>query len=556
MCAAYTDGNWCRGEIVNIVNIVSEMQLMVYLLDYGRTVQVERKEVCMLKFSHALIRPFAIKCQLSILNGVALNFSTKRRRLLYYEFVKFATEENDVCIYLNEPIPKNSDTYTNVLLLTDYQPNFNTQCEAYSLHEAYGVFYRPKMRCDNEMCTHWLNNINSMEDAIISNTKRRVPVFLSHIESPIEFYVQWEPVKLFMSKIRNVIDAYAYAQMVNYDFDGVNWTIDDNCLVRIQNWNTKANLKQWYRGKIMEIVNGPAGANKCTTFKVLLCDYGRRTEVHRLDLMTISPALAACPQAVKKCTLAISRSWIASGKDLFNETNARYRSFAISCVQKIKSNMYVDLWASNSSSPDVKDFDIWENIGYTIICTAIRKSMQPFILESQHMYNTSERIRDEENNSKICLSSDEEVDEKILKEFTANNEDDDSNNENIYMIKSDLLTHEPIVIKWLKSMKFERNAFRGMVSHITNRGVIYVQEEANYELAHDISATISSHMLKIRNVRTQHEWKTGETCFAEYELNQYHRAVIKRIYHEQGTCLVSENFQRDDFLCWAQKKLE
>lgn len=544
MCAVYVDGDWCRGEIVDTV---TEMRPMVYLLDYGRTVQVERKELCMLKFAHALIRPFVIKCQLSILNGTALNLTKRKRRRLFNKFVKIANETKNVRIYLNEPISKNSDTYTNVLLLTDFQRNVNTQCDAYSLHEAYGAFYRPKIRFDNETCELWLNTIHSMENAINSNTKKRVPVFLSHIESPIEFYVQCEPVKLFMTKIRRIIDAYAYTQMANYDFNGVNWTVGDNCLVRMQNWKTKANLKLWYRGKIIAVVGGMTGAAAAAAFKVFLCDYGHRTEVNRLDLMTISSELAACPNAVQKCTLAISGDWIASGKDLFNrdqmvETVEHYRSFAISCVQKFKTNMYVDLWAANSSSPNVKDLDVWDNIGYTIICTAIRKSMQPFILESQYIYNTSERIRDDENSSKICLSSDEEVDGKIRVDPMAdNNQHEDNNNvyDDIYMIKSDLLTHEPIVTKWLKPLKFERNTFRGMVTHITSRGVIYVQEEANSEWAHDISATITSHIVKIRSVRIQHEWKMGDACFAEYEKNQYHRAVIKRIYRERGTCMVS-----------------
>lgn len=551
LCAVYVDKNWCRAEIVDIA---MEMQPMVYLLDYGRTVPVNRKELCILKFAHALIRPFAIKCQLSILNGVALEFCETKSLRTLTKFKRIAGESNAVCIYLNESISlKNVDCYTNVLVFTDFQIKANSKRAAYPVHEAYGVFCWPKVRFDDEICELWMNSIKSMENAVISNATKRVPVFLTHIESPIEFYVQCEPVKLFMSKIRRIIDGYAGAQLVNYDFNGVNWTIDDNCLVRVQNWNTKASLKLWYRGKIIAINKGTQ-----RTYKVLLVDYGRRTEVSRLDLMTISPELAACSKAVQKCSLAISRRWIASGAQLFNEAIEQYRSFAISCVQKVKgkstSNMYVDLWATNSSTPDVKELGIWVNIGYSIICTAIRKSLQPFILESQHRYNASKlkHMQDEGNSSRICLSStDEDVNNNIPINVAAGNGNEDNNNNSnknkddesdiVYVVNSDLLEHEPIVKKWLKPVMFESDilTFRGMITHITDRGVIYVQEEANHELAQDVSATLSSHMMEIRNVRNQREWKSGDACFAEYEVNQYHRAVIKRIYREQGTCLVS-----------------
>lgn len=450
---------------------------MVYLLDYGRTVPVNRKELCILKFAHALIQPFAIKCQLSVLNGIALDFCESKQQRTLIKFERIASKSSAVCIYLNESISKNADFYTDVLVFTDVQLKVsqNSKRAAYPVHEAYGVFYRPKVSFDDEICEFWMDNIKSMEKAINSNAAKRVPVFLTHIESPIEFYVQCEPVKLFMSKIRRIIDGYACAQLVNYDFNGVNWTIDDSCLVRMQNWNTKANLKLWYRGKIIAINKGA----QCT-YKVLLLDYGRRTEVDRMDLMTISPELAACSKAVQKCTLAISRRWIASGTGLFNQTIEQYRSFAISCVRKIKQNMYVDLWATNSSSPDVKELTAWANIGYIIICTAIRKSLQPFILESQHRYNASKHMQDDGSCSLICLSStDEDVSNKMPKNIAANpanndynnnsryNDDDDAENDIVYMVKSDLLADEPIVRKWKKPAMFESDilTFRGMSTH-------------------------------------------------------------------------------------------
>lgn len=549
VCAAYFDKNWCRGEIVDMP---TEMQPMVYLLDYGRTVRVNRTELCMLKYAHALIRPFVIKCQLCALNGIVLDFSENRRRHFFKKFTKIAKESRNVCIYLNESTSRNADVYTNVLVLTDSQPKVDKRSAAYAIHEAYGVFYRPKLQFDDKMCEQWLLKIKIMENAMNSNTTKRVPVFLSHVESPTEFYVQSEPVQLFMSKIRRIIDGYASTKLVDYDFHGTNWKIDDNCLVRVQNWKTTANLKLWYRGKIIGIDDRLAAAGP-TMYKVLLRDYGRRTEVNRMDLMTVSPELAACGNAVQKCTLAISRRWSASAKDLFNETIAKYRSFAVSCTLRVKSNMYVDLWATSSTSPKVREFGDWDNVGYTIICTAVRNAMQPFILESQHNYNVLKLISsDEGTGSKICLSScdSSEVDCKVPVNLMADNakqennnnkhDDDDDDSDAVYMIQSDLLTHEPIATKWMKPVMLERNTFRGMVTHITDRGVIYVQEEANYDLAQDISATISNHMLKARNVRNRREWKTGDTCFAEYEASQYHRCVIKRIYREHGTCLVSK----------------
>lgn len=547
LCVAYVDGNWCRGKIVEFHP--SEQQSMVYLLDYGRTVKsVSQNDLCLLKYTHASIQPFVIACQLSILNGVALNLKRRKRKELFIKLKRIARDANDVCICLNGSMSKKNDTYIDtyidVLLLTDQPANDGAVCDAYSLHEAYGAFYRPKMRFDHDMCEFWFKHIGAMEMTINSDTKNKVPVILSHIVSPFEFYVQCEAVKMFMSKIRRIIDAHARAQMANHDFNRVRWTIGDNCLVRMQNWKTKANLKLWYRGEISALYNDK--------YKVFLRDYGRSTEVTRADLMVCSPELAKCSNAVQKCTLNISRRWTPSGTDLFNRSVGRYQSFAISCVRKIKLNVHVDLWATNSSSPDIGDFPMWENIGYTIICTAIRNAMQPFILETQLNYNRSKPKRRKDDGSHIRLSLDDDYDigASTPADGGAGNSNDGANDDNdnekcdndddIYAIQGDLLAREPIATKWLKPLKIERNSFCGVVTHITDRGIIYVQEEANYELAHDISVTISEYMLKVRGVCSTREWKTGDTCFAEFEENRYHRAVIKRIYPEYGTCLVSK----------------
>lgn len=535
LCVAYDDGNWCRGEIVDILK---QQKMMVYLLDYGRSVEVSAEKLCLLKYAHASIGPFAIKCRLSILNSVTLSFGRKKRKALCNEFQRFAQKSNHVCIYLNATESRKTDDYTNVLLFSNQPAKDKEVFEAYSLHEAYGLFYHPKVQFDDELCKLWFYKVNAMEKSINMNVTRKIPVFLSHIVSPGEFYVQCEPVKWFMSKIRRIIDAVARAQMQNYDFNVAKWTIGDNCLVRMQNWNTKANLKVWYRGRIRSIDNGK--------FKIFLRDYGRSTEVYANDLMSCSLELAKCHNAVQKCTLDISKQWTAAGTDLLNSTVQQYASFAVSCVKKNKSHLCADLWATNSSAPDVSDCQMWANIGYTVVCTAIRNSIQSFILESQHYYNQSKRLRDQKNSGRILLSSDDDggMDNKvkILTKDDSNDANDnaDRNTDNdFYVINGDLLGHHPFATKWLKPTKIERNSFRGVVTHISDRGVIYIQEESNFELANDISAAISDEIRKQSGIRTSREWKVGDPCFAEYEKNQFHRAVIKRIYREYGTCLVS-----------------
>lgn len=540
LCAAYVDGNWCRGEIVDIV---TDMQPIVYLVDYGRTVQVNRDHLCLLKFPDALVRPFIIRCNLSILNGYAIDLRIKRIRKLFRELRRISNEAKSVCIYFNEPLSKKTDAYHEVLLLTDLQAQGKIHDNAYSLHETYGAFYRPEIQFDNDICAEWFMHINEMENAINLNTTKRLYVFISHIVSPIEFYVQSEPVKLFMSKMRRIIDAYASAQIDNHDAN-LKWLVGDNCLVRVQNWKTKANLKLWYRGKIIAIdrnattttmAAAAASPSQCT-FKVFLRDYGRQTEVNRMDLMKISAEMAACQNAVQKCNLAIAQHWIASGKDLLNEAIERYQSFAISCIRKLQSYMDVDLWATNSSTLDFNDFQMWDNIGYAVICAAVRNSMELFIQESQHRYNTWRRIRGTEISNRIHLSS-EDV-SRIPMDLIPDDNDED-NDDHAYSIYSDFLPYESIAAKWLQPVRIDRNSFRGVVTHLTDRGVIYVQEESNHDLAHDISTTITSELLRIRDARHQHEWRTGDTCFAEFEPNQYHRAVIKRCYPEHATCLVS-----------------
>lgn len=58
-----------------------------------------------------------------------------------------------------------------------------------------------------------------------------------------------------------------------------NWSIGDDCLVWLQNWKTKSNLKLCYRGRIV-------GRNpEQNTFDIFLRDYGRTTKVGNIDLL-------------------------------------------------------------------------------------------------------------------------------------------------------------------------------------------------------------------------------------------------------------------------------
>lgn len=533
LCVVLHNGNWCRAEVVEMIaERVGKMKAIVYLLDYGQLVCSKKRHLYLLKTPHNFIKPFAMKCQLTIMNKNEDELDGNDYALSK-SFEQFAKEsQSPFLLYLNRSERDQRDCYNVILLADDVNhENVNTVYNAYLVHEIYGAFIRSNVRFDNEICARWSTEIRQMINESNGDHTKKMEVFISHIVSPVEIYVRCRSAQAFMSKLRRIIDVYANDSPSNADLD-VEWSTGMDCLVRLQNWITECRLKQWYRGRI-------ADKKKDNRFTVFLRDYGRSVDVSCNDLKSIPEKLAQPADVVQKCSLSLDTTWTEYSANLLHSIVHEYHYFAISSVTKQASNLLVTLWATiypPQLDDNIDTIEVWDNIGLRVISQSIIFSMEPFIKKSQRRY---EKIQSQKSGRKCATNDDLSDDSDEHENFSEYDIHDVARIEDTQSDVSDDF-HQTHVTKWLPPLQIDRATINGLVTHITDHGIIYAQEESDIDVAYHLRQSIYDHLATNNFDRPKnHSWHKGDPCFAEYDRDNFYRAVILKMNPEDATCLVN-----------------
>ncbi|XP_031638570.1 uncharacterized protein LOC116350779 [Contarinia nasturtii] len=534
LCVTLYNDNWCRAEVIEILpGSMCKRRFVIYLLDYGHTIRTKMRKLFMLKQPHHSIAPFAVKCHLSVLNVEEIEIYDDLKHSLTEKFKRISETTPRVALYLNRPNKDNQDSY-DVMLLSEA----SCTSGAYLIHEDYGAFSSANIQLDHEICEKWVENIQQIvTDCSHSSDTKNCQVFITHIVGPTEIYVQCKKAHVFAKEIRKKIDAYINSH--EYYEKVTDWSIENNCFVRLQNWKVKSNLKQWYRGKIVK-----ENFEK-RTFTVFLRDYGVSTEADDIDMRPMPLQFAAPENAVQRCSLHISDVWLESNAKTLRKIVEEYQYFAISCSSNTESCLNVALWATNSV-PNIKELEIWDNIGLRLISQSIQESMKPFITKTQFRYD---RYKYRSDDSTDSTDSDESYSEEYellrnliddpIKSSPAASTDSAENDE----CASDDIAYdqESIVYRWQPPIPVDRQTFHGFVTHVTGKGIIYIQEDSFIDIALELSQGISRYIQIIQKSYTKkrnHIFKENDTCFASLDFNTFQRAVIKKINRENGTCLI------------------
>lgn len=133
LCIMLHNSNWCRAEVIEIVTErIGKVRAIVYLLDYGVGIRTKKKHLYMMKTPHNLIKPFAIKCQLSIMNkDEEEELKDHTKFALSKVFENISQRTNQFLLYLEHD---HLDIY-NVMLFTDIETDLSTVYGAYLIHE-------------------------------------------------------------------------------------------------------------------------------------------------------------------------------------------------------------------------------------------------------------------------------------------------------------------------------------------------------------------------------------------------------------------------------------
>lgn len=526
LCIVYYDMNWCRAKVISIVGDNGNTRLFVHLVDYGRNIYTLEKYVGMLKLPHDAIYPFVNKCQLSLLRKDD-NVSSDA---MVEQLERISKGSNQIAIYFNS-VNQVEGIY-DVTLISDCQANVNTTYDAYLLHEAYSAFDWSAIKFDDNICKEWSEHILQYCTKSTSNHLKKHQVQIAHIVSPNEIYVKSMTAEAAMPLIRRKIYQFVRKYKSTVDKE---WSVGEDCLVRVQNWRTEVTLKLWCRGRIVEV---PEEGQ----FKVFLRDYGRSVNVTVTDLRPISVQLAAPANAVQKCRLNISDDWTESATSVLEEIVQEYLNFAITCSGKDGTCLLITLWATNSL-PDTKRLAMWDDIGLRLVSQSIIKSMRPFIKKSQRRYNLNRRkiFSKSKYDSESDTSSYESLnlDDDFTMNFREKNLDVST-----YSIDTNDDVEHTTVAKWPPALPISNACITGFVTHVTAEGIFYAQEESNHEFVYELEQRITRRVKRMKKEDFKNgAWKKGDTCFAwrksiSFEEGVYCRAVIEKIDAEYGLCLV------------------
>ena len=98
---------------------------------------------------------------------------------------------------------------------------------------------------------------------------------------------------------------------------------------------------------------------------------------------------------------------------------------------------------------------------------------------------------------------------------------------------------------WPQAKPINNSQIRGVVTHIDDSGLIFLMEEADCDVAFNMSQEIKSSLSE-----HSHIWTQGNPCFAKFDDGEYYRAYIKQI-HEDYSCMV----RQINYVCLNQMSL-
>lgn len=555
LCVTMYHDECCRARVVEILSVTAcKRRIFIYLLDNGRTIRTKLEKLGMLSPPHHAISPFAIKCNLTVLNDDEDDLTDDLKQSITQKFEQFSKKVDQVALYVNRPSNENQKSY-DVVLLTQEVSQESNNSSAYLIHETYAAFSSSCIQFNDKICEKWAENIHQIvSDSRHTNDTKNCEVVLSCIVSPSEIYAHCKKTRGILKKIRQKIDAYITSH--GYDlihvYENKEWSIGENCFVRLQNWNVKSNLKQWFRGKIVK--ENPNNG----TFTVFLRDYGMSTETTCIDLMPIPLEFSTPANAVQRCNLNISNDWMELNTKTLQKIAKEYRYFSISCSSKVDSCLNVALWGTNYK-PNINEHDIWDNIGLMLISQSIKESMQNFIQKTQLHYSKHKYRSDDSYDTDSDIDESFSAECELLKNLSFEQPVAKDMKESPKSPSSDtVLDIESIVYRWQRPIPLDTPAFHGYVTHVNPKGIIYIQEDSFTNTAIDLTQMITSHVesvYKSYKVVKNYTFKENGTCFASWDSETYQRAVIKKIDRENGICTVNHyrlRFHRKLYLITRQ----
>ncbi|XP_051163824.1 maternal protein tudor-like isoform X2 [Leptopilina boulardi] len=270
LCAAYSDGVWYRAEVID----ADEDIVTVRFVDYGKTDVINNKPnfIKSLPETMKTRKIFGIKCRLDVIPVDSEEWSD----VICQWMQTLKTEENIEAKIIVESSVKRIDLFLNGKSIIDTLVEDGKALKV--LHEQEVV-----------------------EELIDVELDPR-SAFISHINSPSDFYVQEEKS---VSDLEKIQDRFIVANMLPIVSDVKEGTL---CVAKYTD-------EDYYRARII--------SHSETGTKVLFIDYGNNAEVQ--EIRVIPDDVASIPPLARKCSLKkpyYLTNWSNDAFNMFCELSA------------------------------------------------------------------------------------------------------------------------------------------------------------------------------------------------------------------------------------------
>lgn len=524
ICAIHKDNVWYRGEVIRVIPNVDpdKTRHLVRLLDFGRVVRTNERQLRLLKGWLVQLSALAVACTLTDLNededDILLDESLTAK--LFNQLEKVATNSEKVLIHLVSTEEHSDYGYLNeVHLFADCKTDVNVSNAAYLTHEAFGAFNPMNIEFREPLCTEWLQkDFKDCSPSRGSQFGRKYAVKLMHVGAPSYFYVQMNCQTELLKKIQKKMADYVSGYNPKAANGKIKWKVGNNCLC--------LDVHVWYRGQIKNVLQ----SGKCYVY---LRDNGRVITVSKRCMLRMPIELSEQPDCVQKCHLEESTEWLKGNADDFRKLLTTYQSFAVSTNSDYYKNsthsVGVTLFGT-VSEPYLENDQAWENIGTRIISNSIMTSLEYFIAKTQYYYRRQKYQPD------CDVDSDHSFDHVLLlKKAMAS-------------IKScetlDIQHQQAQTTIWNQAVPLMGTTFMASIVHISDEGVFFIQTDIDSHMVFRMNQTIDAiaDKLKDQNDYKTGNWEVGMACYAKSEQNdlsnKYYRATIKSIDCVEQECVV------------------
>ncbi|XP_055907839.1 uncharacterized protein LOC129942792 [Eupeodes corollae] len=527
-CALFFEEKWYRGcvEEINGPN-----NIRIRLVDDGRTITTNWRELYVLKERFLVHRELSIECSLADIQPLQeKNYEWTDNAIA--EFVRMTSNPNI------QMTISSSNQFRYQVILNVVKKHLDINVGA--------MLVKFKQAVSTGDCSVIAENVRTspIDKLLISDTElkpipppaiktlKRTPIQVIHINNPGDFYIYMVEHIPGILKFQEQLQIAQEERLENETIsEDINWKVDDHCLL-YASVNEGAS-DQWFRGIIKNIDENEPEA----PYSVFLRDKGVvLRDIQGRQLSPIEDVYKRVSNAAILCHLACvhptggMKTWSHSAIDEFRHNISHFESIGGTTQGSAKNfSIPVVLWGMLTETNDALGpcTPKYTNINKMLVSAGLAHLVEKIDITRQ----MDQFVQDEIQQGQQTLQDWYKNFKKTLDDLPVCSDDFEEpelNKSNIsnYEI-GDLIENNKVVTEWLPAEPIEKTVFTAYPTYVDYDACVYLHDAEKHHLINGMKKKINEELDLGPGKVTDDKWAPGQPCLARYHLDGcLYRAVI------------------------------